>query len=260
MGIDITQGKDADAVLWWQAVAAAGGTVSGVQLRRVSTLIRSLKASGAWQRRDDYAAYCAENQTQGLVTLKKRITQTFTAGTHPTFVANRGFLGLRSGAIDTGWNGTTAGQIYAQNDAGFFCHVYSAPTIDLDRGMGNDATNYGEVALTGAKANWSGGCNSAASIFFANSGVLTGFLTFNRTASNAITMWQSGVQKVSSVQVSAAVKNQNFYVCASNNGNAPYQSSDAGISLAGFGGSLTNGQMAGEFSAFRSFLTSCGVP
>jgi len=254
------QRKDADAVLWWQAVVAAGGTVSGVQLRHVSTLIRALKACGAWDRRDDYAAYCAENAIQARVTLKKRIVASFTSGTQPTFVANRGFLGQRSGAIDTGWNGTTAGQVYTQNDAGFGCYLYSAPTTDLDRVMGNDETNYGEFALTNAKANWSGGCNSSAAITYANGGLLTGLLLFNRTASNAVAMWQNGVQKVTSSTTSASIKNQSFYVCAGNNGNAPFQPTDAGISFAFFGGSLANVLLAAEWQAIRAFLTTVGVP
>ena len=255
------QRKDADAVLWWQAVVAAGGTVSGVQLRHVSTLIRALKACGAWDRRDDYAAYCAENVIQARVTLKKRITQTLAhaSTTDATFVASRGFLGNRDGYINTGWN-PTAGPNYLQNDAGFgyYCYVHASPT-NADHYMGNDATtdthrtNYGTTNYTAA-------IEGSSLQGFAHSGVVTGLFQINRTASNAWTINQDNVQKLSLATSSVALVNRNIFVLAGNNANSPIAPTAAGISMAFYGGSLTAAQLSAEFAAWRAFLTACGVP
>ena len=254
------QRKDADAVLWWQAVVAAGGTVSGVQLRHVSTLIRALKACGAWDRRDDYAAYCSENSIQARVTLKKRITQTLAhaSSTNATFVTNRGFLGNRDGYINTGWNPTTLGN-YARDDAGWGFHCYSAPTTANDRFMASDTTGDTNESIYSA-ANFTWSVNSASLTGYAHGGVLTGLYQLNRTASNAITANQSGAQKQTASTASVTLVNQNFFVLTGNVSGGPFLPTDAGISLAFAGGSLTTTQLAAEYAALRTFLTACGVP
>ena len=251
---------DADLVAWRRAVFTAGGTVSPLQLGRVSTLIRSLKAAGVWARRDDYAAYCAENQTQALVTLKKRITQTLAHAStiNATFVANRGFLGNRDGYINTGWNPTTLGN-YARDDAGWGFHCYSAPTTANDRFMASDTTgDTNEAIYSATNITWD--INSVALIGYAHGGVLTGLYQLNRTASNAITANQSNVQKQSAATASAALVSQNFFALAGNVANAPFLPTDAGLSLAFAGGSLTVAQLSAEYTALRAFLTAMGVP
>ena len=91
-----------DVQSWRSAVIVNGGTVTPARLASVSTLIGSLKASGAWANADDYWLLVADNATQALTSLKQ--LRLATAVNSPTFAANAGYT--FDGAmnyIDTGF-------------------------------------------------------------------------------------------------------------------------------------------------------------
>ncbi len=84
-----------DLELWVAAVVANGGTVSTGRQAVVATFIAAEKASGAWEKTDDYWGLWGENAAQALTSLKQRRLATLPVA--PTFTTDRGYA----------FNGTT---------------------------------------------------------------------------------------------------------------------------------------------------------
>lgn len=91
LAIILLGGFDADALLWRDAVRAAGANVSSGQLQRVSNLIRGLKADGIWPLLDRLWIWAGENSTQARRDLVTRSVAT--PQNSPPFTANRGYSG-----------------------------------------------------------------------------------------------------------------------------------------------------------------------
>ena len=251
---------DADVAAWVAAVIAAGGTVSAAQQASVTTLVQALKGCGAWALTDDYALYAVENQTQALVTLKMRITQTLAhlTSSDPSFVGSRGFLGNKDGFVNTGWDPTSGSPQYARDSARFGVWIYSAASTSSTWVFGHDgaSTNTGiELTNVGAAA----GVNSAGTSSYTSAGgFTTGWHVAERTGSAAEDLIINAVQVAASTASSNAVASQNFTVLQINGFGGP---TDAGVSAAVYGGPLTSAAMyAAEYAALRAYMTSVGVP
>jgi hypothetical protein len=79
---------DADAVLWRTQVIANAGTVSAARFSTIDTLIKALKAAGAWARRVDYFLLAAENLPQANTSLKRTLLTSL--ANSPVFTPDRG--------------------------------------------------------------------------------------------------------------------------------------------------------------------------
>ncbi len=252
---------DADVAAWVAAVIAVGGSVSATQQACVTTLVQALKGCGAWALTDDYALYAVENQTQALVTLKMRITQTLAhlTSSNPTFVANRGFLGNQDGFIDTGWNASNGFQ-YVQNSARFGFWVYTDPgAASTLREMGNDETNASSI-LFGSGGNIAAGINSASAIGWTPS-ARSGLIVVDRTGVSASAAYQNGTSQTAGTPTSIAVANRNFFVLSANSVGGALAPTNSGVSCALVGAPLSSSSMHGaEYSALRAYMTSVGVP
>ncbi len=259
-------GFDADVVAWAAAVVTAGGTVSTARKALVQSLVTQLKACGAWALTDDYALYAAENQIQALVTLKRRITQTLghKTSTDPSFVVNRGFLGNADGAILTGWNPSSGTNLFVKNSAryGFWC--YAAPSVTTAYYMGMSDVLFSEWNPGAANMQYGVNTRNAGGFdTYAHGGNLTGWFTAERTASNAQAAYRNGAQVATGSQTTSDnLDNFSGMVLASTqNGTTVQGPIDAGVSSAVWGAPLSNIAMyAAEYAAWRSFMTSVGVP
>lgn len=249
---------DPDALKWRAAVIAAGGPVSDVQKRRVSTLIRSLKASGVWSTLDRLWLHAAENPTQALADLVTRATAT-TAGHAPTFTAGRGFQGNgTSQYIDLGFNASTAGGKYTQNDAMMATWVETAQS-DASRAdyIGNDFNNYGLIGqLNVTQAEF--GINSASSLT-GNFVTKVGLWHLQRTASNAVAAYQNGLAFASNSAASAVTANDNFLALAADQVGSPTNFTNGRVSMSAIGKSMTTGQISAFYNALRAYMTAVGV-
>lgn len=255
-------GFDADAAAWRAAVIAASGAVSGQQMAYVNALVQGLKAGGAWYVRDDYALYAAENSTQALITLKLRLSQTATNS--PTFTANRGYKGDATAAyIDTKWNPGSGSPQYTKNSASYGLWCYLAPATVGRYLMGFSDLLFGEIKHDATNISYSVNTNAAGNFdTYAHGGNVTGWHVFERTGSAAEAAYLNDVQKGTGVQTATAGSLDNFngYVLASTQGSAPRVSTDAGVSAAFWGAPLSAAQRTAEYNAFRSYMTSVGVP
>lgn len=265
MGIDFypNQARDADAVAWWQAVVAGGGTVSGVQLRTVSTLIRGLKADGVWPTLDRLWLFAAENSTQALVDIVTRSTATIVVGGGaPVFTAGRGYRGQNSGFINTVFNPSNGSPRYVRDGAAFGCWVEAADSVPANgsRLMGNDPANAGEFATSAGNYNF--GVNQAADVGSLVSATSTGSFHFSRVASSgagSANSYQNGVLTVAVNSASIAIPSNNFFALAGNNAGAAYQPTNARLAATYMGGALSAGQIGAFYIRLRAYMTAAGV-
>lgn len=249
---------DPDVALWATVVATSGGAVGRTRLRDVSRLVKNLKSCGAWGLRDDYAVYAgAENATQALVTLKRRLTQV--ANNSPTLGAT-GYTGNNTTAfINTLWNPASGTWQYVQNSAAYGCWIATDPGVAATkRIMGNDDDNASEM-LFGTIGQLNGGINTATLIQTTPSNRL-GMIEVVRTASNAQQLFQNTASLGTGSQVSIAIANRSFSVLAANASGGPVGSTNSTISMAFIGAPLATAVQAAEYAAWRSFLNLYGVP
>lgn len=248
---------DPDALRWRAAVIAAGGPVSDAQKRRVSTLIRSLKASGIWPTLDRLWLFAAENPTQAGIDLVARASVTLVAS--PVFTAGRGHKGNgTSSYINLGFNASTAAGKYAQNDAMMATWVETAQS-DASRVdyIGNDFNNYGLIGQNnGTTAEF--GINSVTSLTSAL-GTKTGLWHLQRTASNAVAVYQNATVVASNSAVSAAIANANFAALATMQTVTPTNFTNGRVSMSAIGRSMPAGQVGAFYSSMRTYMTAVGV-
>lgn len=109
--IVVLGGIPSEVRLWAAAVSAAGGTVSPSRLEVASAFVKNTKASGVWDRTDDYWMLWGENAIQALTSLKQR--RLAVATNSPTFTANRDYtFDGATNYIDTGFVPSTHGINY----------------------------------------------------------------------------------------------------------------------------------------------------
>lgn len=119
---------DPQAVLYFAAAAAAGGTVSAPRQTIINNAFVSLRSSGWLARLDRTCWPAAESQAQGLVDW---ITlQTYSVTPTMTFAANLGLTGdAASGFVDTGFIPSSAGGHYTLNKAMFGVAISSTRSV-----------------------------------------------------------------------------------------------------------------------------------
>jgi hypothetical protein len=251
-------GIDSRATAWAQAVASAGGFVSGARLRKVSSLIRALDACGAWTLRDDYAAYAgAENPTQALVTLKRRLTQV--ANNSPT-LGITGYTGNNTTAfIDTKWNAASGSWQYTQNLAAYGCYVAADPGVATTKVLMGNSDGWSEIVF-GSGGNITAGINQSATPLNVSPANRLGLLEVDRTGASAFQIFQNGSSLGTGTTASGAVANLNFYVLAANSAGGAVSPINSTIAMAFVGVPLSASVQAAELQAWKPFLSLYGVP
>jgi hypothetical protein len=248
---------DPDALKWRAAVIAAGGPVSDVQKRRVSTLIHSLKASGVWSSLGRLWLHASENPTQATIDLVARASATLVNS--PTFTAARGYQGR--GYINTNFNPGIGTPKFTQNSGGYGCWVETADTTFGDRLMGNDSTAASEFFITAA-VNYgygvSQGANSASAIPASTTGAMDS-VRVAASGAGAVNFYANGTLSASDTVASIAVPNQPFFVIASNHNNGTPPTSTIRAADCWIGGGMNATQIAAFKAARRAYMTAVGV-
>lgn len=260
---------DPNATLWAAAVVTAGGTVSGTQLARVSTLITSLKANGSWTLLDRLWLYASENPFTAKVDLKGLASHTV-SGT-PTFAANTGYQqGATADYIDTGFNLSTATN-YTQNSASVSVYVQTPRSSSgnftafgvNDTASGNQTTFH---PFLGGSHFWS--ANNSGNVFDSVAASnAQGFFTINRSAisgAGADDIYKNSNSTAIGTGTTASIArpNLNMFVMGQNlNGanSAPSATGDR-IAMFAMGASLGNGAAIAQFQTdINTYMQAVGA-
>jgi hypothetical protein len=258
----ILSGTDRDAQLWRTAVLAAGGTVSGPHLARVSKLIHALKGAGVWPTLDRLWLFAAENPTQALIDLKTQAVATLVNA--PAFMAMQGYAGNgTSSYINTGFVPSTAGGKFALSSGGGASYgVYirtNRTTAQSSAAMGaSNSTNATEFL-----PNFAGVFYSSLSDSVEVSGVapatVKGMWVLSRTLSASVSSYQNGALFTTITEAETGLSTHPFFVgaCPNSSGVAVEFSTDQqGIAFLGAG--LSAAQAAALSAATTGYLSAIG--
>ena len=251
---------DTSVAVWLTAVATAGGAVSADRVRLLDGLVTSLKDCGVWDRLDRLWVFAAENQAQALVDLVG-LGQA-TAVNEPSFITDLGYAFDGSTQyIDTGFDAASApAPRYSRNSASFGGAIFAGATITGVE-FGNDYSTY-SMLITRYSNVRRFQINSATDSVqkIPNNEVFVGHFHGQRSAENLTELFLDGVLQGSSLEPSSQVPAQTFFVGAGTERSGPSNYSNASISTAHVGGSLSPEQVVQFDAAIRTYLKSIAPP
>lgn len=256
---------DVDVLAWDAAVVSAGGAAATAARKALlSTAVRALKTTGAWDDLSALQIYASETKIAGTVDLRYP-SRTAVYGAAATYLADRYAQGADSltGYLDTGFNPTTDPLgLFGRNDnsIGYWCvqaqtlggGVYR-PDVAED-----DGTNYGWMLSTdtpGGGGNQWFAANANGATAFADGNVITGSFQRNRTATTTTDWYRGGVLQTTDGPFGNPLLSFNHHLFTYNAGGAPRSDARIAAYWAGNGG-LSASDM---HSAMSTFLTAIGA-
>lgn len=211
-----------------------------------AALIDSLVVDGIWANLDALYVFAAPIAATALTNLK---SSSFGASesSSPTFTADVGYaVGQSTGLVSTGYNPSSAGGNYTQNDASFGGWVLAADAVQ------------NSILMTDPNANviwprWTDDTlyatiNGTNDDSIAASTDASGFWALDRAASSGFTVYRNGSSFDTHTQTSASLDNNVFVV--------GYSLSNAAITIqvAFIGGSLGATAQGDFYTAVNTFL------
>ena len=238
---------------------------SAAQQTLQNTLVEDLKTAGVWNKLDLFYVFATDGDSD-YATLNWKAPSSFqlTKTNSPTFTTNEGFAQSGTAYLDSGYDLSTDGTNYTQDDAGVFggFPTLSSTSVSNNRPFGGDTQNYFSFRLDfdGASGGNRAWVNSSSfgsprvhkkddSIFFAN-----------RTASNAIDTRSTHLSTANTyrdtfVTASAPQLTENFIILKSR--ATDYFEQTANIGIVAVGASLTTAEMeAVETAWYNNYFTS----
>ena len=229
------------------------------------TLIADLKTAGVWDKLDLFYVFATDGDGD-YATLNWKTPASFqlTKTNSPTFTTNEGFAQSGTAYLDSGYDLSTDGTNYTQDDAGMFgaFPTLSSTNFSNNRPFGGDANNYLSARIdfngtSGGNRIW---MNSVSyQTFDAIKKDDTIFFS-NRTSSNTsdIRMTDlelSNTNTQSNPNPSAVPLSENFIILKSR--SSDYFETTANIGVVALGASLTTAEMeAVETAWYTNYFTS----
>ncbi len=256
---------DPSAQAWFNAVVAAGGTVSDTQKGFVNTLITSLKTHSLWTIQDRIWLHASENAQQATIDIVNLGVATLVNA--PTFTASQGYAGNgTSSYLDSSYSPTVNGVNFTRNDASVSSYCRTSRTS----GAGGSNIGLHDAASSGnmtALFTYSTGVvnydvsNAQFSAQVANANA-QGMYTAVRTGASAQAVYKSsnstalGTNTTSSI----ALANLNFFILARNQNATPVNFLSDQVAITTIGGSMTNGTNVAQFQTdLNAYMTSLGT-
>lgn len=224
----------------------------------LNTLIKSLKDSGAWAIRDAYHLPAAPDTQSAVLNLKSTSFPLTPIGS-PTFVADRGFMGDGVSAhIGTGHDGV-APPNFQQNSCSIMTWT-NATASDV----GNNLATIGKVTDVNsfirpriATTNlMTGRINGGATTSFGSAlATRLGHRAMSRTGTSLSRAFVNGTQVgADDTQQSQTLISEQFLYLRLQNTYATDR-----LAAGALGGGLTPAQIAAEYTAFNTYLSTIGA-
>lgn len=227
----------------------------------INALVKALKGSGVWAKRDAIYLHAAHDAQAARLNLKAPGTFTATlSGTPPTFTADRGFTGDGAAAyVDTNFSPADASSPqFGLNSHNLAVYINSAAGGSSTTDIGNG--NQRIMVQTGGGANV---IQTRSSSTTNNSGTVVvtapGRTSYSRNNANDYAHLKNGAVTETISQASAAIGVGSIFVLALNNGGTPASFSSRRAAYAAMGGYLTPAEDLAEHTALLSYLTAIGA-
>ena len=216
----------------------------------INACIVALKAGGVWDKLDVLQVYACNAEANALLNWKG--TSYSATNNGATFTADRGVAGNAASTwLDTGFNPTGSGRVYATNSA----HV--SVWIETD---GADSDGHGAATtayVRHAASNITGRINDATTSTFGATSPATGLMSLIRRGASDKRAFHNGAQIGSTLTTaSTAIPNATMGIGRWNT-NATY--TDDRIALFCAGEQLSDAEEVAKYNAFRAYMTAVGV-
>jgi len=254
---------DADVLSWETSVIANGGSVSLARRIIVDQFIYSEKASGAWALTDDYIGLWAENSTQALISLKRRILAV--AYNTPTFTVDRGYAtdGVTS-YIDTLYTPVTDALAMTSSSNHFEIYERSEVNVNAYSGGAENTSNrrisirsrVGTVAyVTGNSQVGTFTLPIASSLGLTQGGRNGGLVTDVYGAKNGVDM----VRTADPPAVGASLPINSIFIGGYNNLGTLISPKASSFGFVSYGAALTGTQRLARYNNVQAWATAVGA-
>lgn len=250
---------DADA---WAYIAAMTVRPDFARQTLIKNLVDSLKTAGVWTELDALYLLAAHDAQAARLNVKAPGSFNLTAVSSPTFTTDRGYTGTGAGTtpggyLSTGFNPSTAGGQFALNDAHISVWVRTASSSTTNGAM----SEVGNANAFISSKNATAGQIVARMNDSTTTGVAAGtpnsteFFCLSRSGSSAYSRYHNATSLGDLAQASTSIFNDSIYLLR--RGTTTY--SDAQISAASVGGSLTTTQEGDFYNALHTYLVGVGA-
>lgn len=244
--------------------AAMNVQPSSARKALINNAISSLKSFGVWSTKDLIYATAAHDSQAGLLNWKNPGTNTITAVNSPTFTTDRGYTSDGSTSyLNTGIAPSALTQ-FTQNSANV--NVWSltqqaanATAVELGSAGAGGTVNGLTLSFrfTGDVLPYR--INDTTAINAANTNTAA-MATIQRTAAGATSAYINGSSIGTSSQASTGLSVQPIFICNNNNNGLPGGNwSTKQIALVTVGSSLSDANVANEYSVWQTFLHALGA-
>jgi hypothetical protein len=232
--------------------------LNGAHTIAYTTLICGLVTDGVWTKLDFLHVYGTQDATNALLNL---VSSSFSATlvNVPSFTADQGFTGDGSTSyINTGFNPSTAGGNYTQNNASFGMYDRTSTVIVTNSPlMGTyDGTNVSAYYPNGGDNFLYARINSG---FDGGAGASInhqGFFMLSRTGATAVAVFKNGSSLYSTATSSTGLPNNSFFTLAANFSGTPTTPLADQVAADFAGGGLNTTDLSNLSSRVNTFFTT----
>ena len=229
----------------------------------INALVVGLKADAIWDDLDVFWPMALETEQAGRLNLKNPGTFTLSAVNTPTFTAKYGWAGNGTTSyLNTGWDASTNGVQFVQNNASFGCWVDAGTDTGSNSAalMGSlDGSYQGNLVYPRTSSDTALARVNSNGTRDATLPVATryGFTSFERTSSTVVEGYKNGaVMSGSGTPTSATINSFDFFIGAININGTAAEYSNNRISCAFMGKSLGATKQTALYNRFNTFRTA----
>jgi len=231
---------------------------SPLVINAVNTFIKTSKASGNWQLLDRFWLFGQDIQANVVYSIVNPTATAITEVNSPTWAANQGFTFNGSSMyLRTAFIPSSSGVNYTLNSAshGLYCTVNTAGVFGWDMGV-MDGVDASVISMRDASDQAYGKVNNLSANLITVTGRTDsrGLWSYNRTASNALTMYRNGASIGTDTDVSTARPTKEYYIGAFNNNGAAGSYSNKKIAIAYTGSGAISTSIYTEVQALATAI------
>ncbi len=224
-----------------------------------NTMVKGFVSSGVWAKKDVLYVFAAHTNNNG-----EALTNWKNPGTHnavlvnaPAFVPFEGFTGNGTTQyIDSNYNPDSQGVNFIQNSASLF--LYTRTFVDasgFDIGA-FDGVNFSQIAILNGGGQATGSINGGTIV--AANGIGLGLFVTNRSANNAVQLYQNKLLLGVDTDISANPVNINLFMMARNNISAADNFTIRQYAMGGMSSSLNQQNVNDLTDIFEAYMDSNG--
>jgi len=246
-------------------INAMSSTPSGPRQSLIEDLVDGLKADGIWAKLDALWVLAAHDSQSATVNWMDPAGSPILPVNAPVFTADRGFKGDNTSTyLDTQFVPGTDGVNFAQDSAsaGIWVREVASDNGDIYLGTGDSSSSstYTRIQRRSDGVEWRvWGPNGGLLDGGTDSEVATGLLVADRSGATAFHTYRNGALENTGSAASGPLSTFSVYLLAANTSDLAGSQSDAQLSAAFLGGSLTGTEHGNLHTRLNTYLTAVGA-